>query len=399
MTERLRQACILVGGKGTRLGEVTRSIPKPLLDIGDGLTFLDFLIEQVTRQGFDDVILLAGYLGDQVKTRYSHAKFGAAQLRVLVEPEALGTAGALAFARRIIAPKVLLMNGDSFFDINLRALVKDASATNSEAVLALRRVSDASRYGVVELDGNRVTQFREKNRQLSGPVLVNAGIYVLTATIIDRIRSLPSSIETQIFPALATENKLSGVIRNGYFLDIGLPETLEQGRRELLALRRRPAVFLDRDVVVEVGHGYGHLPEPVIWVSGAKEGIRRLNDLGYCVVIVTNQVGIDQGCDGENTAHALHAWMQDQLAACGAFADAFCCRSYYSDMRNKKSRSDHLEHKPAPCLPAMIGLDIDKVHSFLISGKSSDLEVARNAAIQSFRFTSGNLASFIERCL
>jgi NDP-sugar pyrophosphorylase family protein len=236
MLEPIRQACILVGGMGTRLGDMTRSVPKPLLEIAPGVSFLDIVIEQVARQGFTDVVLLAGYLGHLVRER------------VLVEPEPRGTGGALAYARAVIAPRFLLLNGDSFFNINIRALA--AQAAGIEALVALRRVSNASRYGTVDLEGNRIVHFREKASDVTGSALINTGVYVVDASVLDRIRTLPCSIERDVFPVLAQEGRLAGDIREGYFLDIGLPETLERGRRELLALRCRPAAFLDRDGVL-----------------------------------------------------------------------------------------------------------------------------------------------------
>ena len=83
----IRQACILVGGKGTRLGSLTRATPKPLLEIGQGVAFLDIVIEQVVRQGFNDVVLLAGHLGHLVQERYDGRPLGDARIRVVVEPE------------------------------------------------------------------------------------------------------------------------------------------------------------------------------------------------------------------------------------------------------------------------------------------------------------------------
>lgn len=90
------------------------------------------------------------------------------------------------------------------------------------------------------LEGDRIVSFVEK-KQMPGPALINGGISVLRASIIDRIRALPCSMETAIFPALAAEHRLYGRECEGYFIDIGLPETLEQGRRELPALARRAA--------------------------------------------------------------------------------------------------------------------------------------------------------------
>jgi D-glycero-D-manno-heptose 1,7-bisphosphate phosphatase len=234
----IRQACILVGGKGTRLGDLTRTTPKPLMQIGDNRVFLDFVIEQLARQGFDDIVLLAGYLGDAVRARYAGHAFGTARIRVIVEDEPLGTAGAIAAARDSIAPHFLMLNGDSFFDIDLRALC--AAGEDRDALIALYRVADASRYGSVVLDGDRVVRFVEKTPN-AGPALINAGVYVLRAGITERIRALPCSMEGDVFPALAAERRLYGRECEGYFIDIGLPESLEKARRELIALPHRPA--------------------------------------------------------------------------------------------------------------------------------------------------------------
>ena len=122
----VRQACILVGGKGTRLGAVTQAVPKPLVEIRGDTVFLDIVIDQLARQGFDDIVLLAGYLGELVQARYDGRLFGTARLRVVVEPEPRGTAGALITARAIVAPRFAMLNGDSFFDIGLPALCADA---------------------------------------------------------------------------------------------------------------------------------------------------------------------------------------------------------------------------------------------------------------------------------
>jgi D-glycero-D-manno-heptose 1,7-bisphosphate phosphatase len=234
----IRQACILVGGKGTRLGDLTRTTPKPLMAISDNRVFLDFVIEQIARQGFDDIVLLAGYLGDAVRARYEGRTFGAARIRVIVEDQPLGTAGAIAAARDSIAPQFLMLNGDSFFDIDLRALC--AAGKDRDALIALHRVADASRYGSVMLDGDRVVRFVEK-RPNAGPALINGGVYVLRAGIIEHIRALPCSMEADVFPVLGLERRLHGRECEGYFIDIGLPETLEKARRELIALAHRPA--------------------------------------------------------------------------------------------------------------------------------------------------------------
>jgi D-glycero-D-manno-heptose 1,7-bisphosphate phosphatase len=362
-----------------------------LLEIAPGVSFLDIVIEQIARQGFTDVILLARYLGHLVRERYEARKFGAAQVRVLVEPEPRGTGGAVAYARDVIAPRFLLLNGDSFFDINIRALAAEAPDA-----IALRRVSDSSRYGTVELEGNRIVRFREKASDVTGAALINAGIYVLDARVLERIRILPCSIERDVFPALAQEGRLAGYVREGFFLDIGLQETLERGRRELLTLSRRPAAFLDRDGVLNVDRHYVHRPDQVEWIPGAIACVRRLNDLGYRVVVVTNQAGVAHGYYGEDSVHALHTWMNDQLAAHGAFVDAFYHSPYHPEARVEKFRRTHVDRKPGPgmILRALSDLNIDKNRSFLIGDKESDIAAAHSAGIPGFLFTGGNLDEF-----
>jgi D,D-heptose 1,7-bisphosphate phosphatase len=396
----IRQACILVGGKGTRLGDLTRTIPKPLVDIGEGKTFLDVVIEEVARQGFHDIVLLAGYLGHIVRERYDGRDIGAARVRVIVEPKPLGTGGALVAAREIVAPYFLLLNGDTFFDINLRALCLGYAAPDREALIALHRVSDTSRYGSVVLDGERVEQFVEK-KHAAGPGLINGGAYVLAASIVNRIHALPCSIETDIFPTLAAERRLRGRICEGYFIDIGLPETLQQARHELIARTHRPAAFLDRDGVINVDSGYVHRPDLVEWIPGAPEAIRRLNELGYRVVVVTNQAGVAHGYYREEDIHSLHAWMQDQLAAKGAFIDAFYYSPYHPEGRIEKYRQAHFDRKPEPgmILRAIADLHIDREGSFLIGDKETDIEAARRAGIRGLLFTCGNLAEFLDNSL
>lgn len=231
----IRQACVLVGGKGSRLGPLTHDIPKPLLEIGGGKVFLDLVIAQLARSGFTDIVLLAGYLGDKVRARYDGFRVGGASIRVVVEREPRGTAGALLDAREVLAPRFLMLNGDSFFDIDLAAFAAAASEGPGAATIALRYVEDTARYGSVTLDGERITRFVEKSKA-AGPGPINAGLYVVPASIVETITSLPCSIEADIFPRLAHDGRLFGKICTGYFIDIGLPETLSQARLELAAM-------------------------------------------------------------------------------------------------------------------------------------------------------------------
>jgi mannose-6-phosphate isomerase len=164
---------------------------------------------------------------------------------------------------------------------------------------------------------------------------------------------------------------------------------------------RRPAVFLDRDGVLNLDHGYVHRPDQIHWTPGAISAVRRLNDLGYRVVVVTNQAGVAHGHYEEEAVHALHAWMRDELAKHGASIDAFYHCPYHPEAKVERFRSSHIDRKPGPgmILRAFTDLKIDKDRSFLIGDKQTDIAAAQAAGIPGFLFSAGNLADFIEECL
>jgi NDP-sugar pyrophosphorylase family protein len=278
----IRQAVILAGGKGTRLGAITETIPKPMLPIAGDRLFLDYLLEMIERHGYHDILLLGGYLGEVLETAYDGRRIGDAIVRVLREPAPLGTAGALTIARESLDPRFLMMNGDAFFDINLRALEQASQQDGAMATLALRSVADAGRYGRVIEEHGSVVAFLEKDLSRPGPGVINGGIYVLKREILDLIHDLPCSLEQDIFPALVERGQIQGREFDGYFLDIGLPETLERGHLELPGVRVRPAAFLDRNALI---HSTGQNPDAFQWARGAVEVIRKLNDHGYYVFV------------------------------------------------------------------------------------------------------------------
>src|SRR5205809_1140606 len=175
----IRQAVILCGGLGSRLGALTAETPKPLLRV-DGTPFLDVLLFELGRHGVKRVLLLAGFAAprilDYAASTSLKARFDL-EIDVSVEPQRAGTGGALWHARERLDDQFLLLNGDSWFDINLLDFAcradSDPSATGA---IAVRSLLDASRYGVVEIDGARVTGFRERP-QHAGEGLARAGVY------------------------------------------------------------------------------------------------------------------------------------------------------------------------------------------------------------------------------
>ena len=390
----LRQAVVLVGGRGTRLGELTADTPKPMLPIGDR-PFLELLIDEISRHGIDELLLLCGYLGEGLVDRFDGTTKHGCRIKCQMEDAPAGTAGALRNAYDALAPEFLLLNGDSFFDINLLDLPSAARDGRRLGAVALRPLTDTGRFGRVTLDDELIGSFAEKSG--FGPGLINGGVYFLRREAIERVTSLPCSLERELFPILATEGTLSGRVYDGYFIDIGIPEELARARRQLPG-RRRPALFLDRDGVLNVDSGYLHRAEDLCWVPGAIETVKRFNDLGWFVVVVTNQAAIARGYCDEIAVRTLHAFMQRELQANGAHVDAFFYCPHHPDGIVAEFAIPCTCRKPAPgmLLEAARQWPIDLEASILIGDKDSDVVAARRAGVRGVLFEGGSLADFAD---
>jgi D-glycero-D-manno-heptose 1,7-bisphosphate phosphatase len=188
------------------------------------------VIANLEAQGVEEVILTVGYRAEAFEAWRSRAPIGV-DLRVFVEEEPLGTGGALPLLGDWLDPAFLVLNGDTLFDAPLQALAALRAEASAACALALRAVTDVARYGEVRLDGSVVRAFAEKGR--TGPGLINGGVYVFAREVVERIPS-PGSIERDLLPALAAEGSLVGLPSDGFFIDIGVPETFEDAQTSVV---------------------------------------------------------------------------------------------------------------------------------------------------------------------
>ena len=218
----IRQCAILAGGAGTRLGDLTRDTPKPMLPVA-GRPFLEHLIAKAAGHGFETILLLAGHHAPVIEAWLATSNLAGrlgVEIALSVEPAPLGTGGALVHARERLDETFLLVNGDTWFDFDWRAL---ADADGFPATLALREIPDAERYETVELEGERIVRFAPRSgAQTLG--LINGGVYRLTRDIIPSVGG-PLSLETAVLPDLCRAGRLGGRVFDGAFIDIGVPES------------------------------------------------------------------------------------------------------------------------------------------------------------------------------
>ena len=161
----------------------------------------------------------------------------------------------------------------------------------------------------------------------------------------------------------------------------------------------RPALFLDRDGVLNEDRGYVHRWEDFTWIPGARETVAAFNRADWLVIVVTNQSGVGRGYYAEDDVHALHKRMQDELARIGGRIDAFYHAPQHPEAPVEAYRHpDPPLRKPNPgmLLQAMADWPIDREASLMIGDKPSDLEAALRAGVKGVLFEGGNLYEFLQ---
>lgn len=222
-------SAILAGGFGTRLRSVVADRPKVLAPIRNR-PYLTYLLDQLAGAGIRQVVLLTGFLADAVETTLGDSYAGM-KLIYSPEPLPLGTAGALRLALPLLSSQaVLLLNGDSYCDVNLPDLWDFHCRQAADASMVLSQVTNTARFGKVHINHDRVDRFGEK-QESSGAGWINAGIYVINRPLIEEIpESRPVSLEREMFPAWVGRNCLYGFRCQGRFLDIGTPQSYVQAQ-------------------------------------------------------------------------------------------------------------------------------------------------------------------------
>ncbi len=227
-----REAIILAGGLGTRLQSVLPDIPKCMAPIGDN-PFLSYSIALLQKMGIERFIFSLGYRYEMIQ-EFVTSHYPQLPVAYAIEKQALGTGGAIRKACSLASGKtVLVVNGDTYFDIGLPAMEAFHHLCGSQCTLALKPMRNFDRYGVVELgEDYSIKGFKEKHFYESG--LINGGVYLLHAARFLE-ENLPDkfSFEKDYLEKFYPVRPFYGVVQDAYFIDIGIPEDFALAQVEL----------------------------------------------------------------------------------------------------------------------------------------------------------------------
>ena len=224
----MTSAIILAGGLGSRLQTVVRDVPKPMAPI-NGRPFLEYLLDYWIGQGVNHFILSVGYKHKIIERHFTN-HYKQAEIEYAVEEKPLGTGGGLLCALKYLRGPgtFLIMNGDTFFEVDLASILHYHQGKQAEVTIALREVEANNRYANVEIDKDgKITAFDNRART-SQRALINGGVYLAKACAFSHMGSESDesvSIEDHLYPLmLAAGSSMHGFSSCGKFIDIGLPE-------------------------------------------------------------------------------------------------------------------------------------------------------------------------------
>ena len=375
------EVIILAGGLGKRLRSVVSDVPKCMAPVG-GKPFLGYVLEWLQRFPVSRVILSVGYLREPLMA-WVNARKWPFEVDYAIENQPLGTGGGIRLAlSRCRGNHVIVLNGDTFFNVDLSAMPFDAPIT-----VALKPMRNFDRYGTVNFDGEMITAFREKEPCEEG--LVNGGVYALDPSQLD-LSLMPSrfSFEKEVLEPLCEYDQVAGWVQDNYFIDIGVPDDYVRSQQELPELQAilkasdallsmdADTLLLDRDGVINrwLPGEYVSRWEQFAFLPGVRECLRRWSRKFRTIAIVSNQRGVGKGVMTEDQLKQVHGRMLSEIRAAGGRIDGiYVCTSLSEDDPRRK---------PNPGMYQELLRDFPHVRKAVMAGDSHyDRDFARQCGI------------------
>ncbi len=385
------KALILAGGKGTRLGDVTQEIPKPMIPIGDK-PLLHHQVDLLVKYGFREIVILVNYLRDPIIKYFGNGSRFGATIQYFEEPSPLGTVGGIKEIENQLTDDFLVLYGDVMICMDLNRLVSFHTAKKSECTLVLHPNDHPHDSDLVEMDDNsRIVAFHAKPHT-SGVWyhnMVNAGVYILSQAVLGMLeKGKKADFGRDVFPAIYKNIRMYGYHTTEYLKDMGTHDRLKKVQSDLIAGKvsrsnyenKQSAVFLDRDGVLNVERSFISKPEDLELYDFTAASIKKLNQAGLLTVVVTNQSAVARNLCTEEEVKSIHKKMETELGEQGAWLDAIHYCPHHPDKgfpeENPRYKIDCDCRKPKTGMfrKAIDKFNIDPLSSYMIGDSERDIK-------------------------
>ncbi len=373
--KKIEQAVILAGGYGTRLKPFTDTNPKPMYPFNEK-PFLEYLIKQIKGFGINDIVLLLGYLPEKIIDYFGDGKEWGVNITYSITPVEYETGLRLrgALAEGVLASEFLFMYCDNYCPINYNRLLREFF--RNDAMIQLTAYANKDGYTksnlVIEEDG-RILVY-DKKRITPGLAGVDIGYAIVKRQAVEMMIDENENFEKVVYPQLVKEGKLYATTTEHRYYSVGSWERIEL-TKEFFSGKKY--IFLDRDGTINVRPAqacYIEKPEDFVWLPGAREAVKRLNDNGYSIILISNQPGIARNRLTIEDLDAIHNKMRAELAEIGASIDHI----YYCP-HNWDEGCDCRKPKPGMLYQAQKDLSIDITKCWMVGDDERDMHAGGDA--------------------
>ena len=391
---------IIAGGQGTRIASVNSEIPKAMIPIC-GKPIIEYEVELAKRYGYTDFLFIIGHLGYQIEDYFGDGSRWGVQIDYFRETKPLGTAGALGLLRDRLTEDFFVFYGDTVMDVDMHRMMGFHRSKQADATLFLHPNDHPYDSDLVELDQDgRVCSFFNKPHP-DGFVahnMVNAALFIFSPDVLDHIEpGVKCHIEKHVLPrCLESGKSVYGYVSAEYIKDMGTPdryysvcEDVESGKvARLNSCHKRPAIFLDRDGVINREVNLLNREEEMELIPGAAEAIRHINKSDYLAVVVTNQPVIARNLCSFEELDRIHMRMETLLGQEHAYINALYYCPHHPDSGYPEERKEFKIkcncRKPAPGMlfKAAEDWNIDLANSYMIGDSIRDVQAGTNAGVK-----------------
>lgn len=388
----------MAGGKGTRIASVNTTVPKPMIEICEK-PILQYQIECLKKQGYIDIILVIGHMGDMIEKFFGDGSRFGVSISYIREKEPLGTAGALYYCKEIIQEDFLLINGDIIFDVDLDKFYQ--AHLNNKAAATIFTHPNNHPYDssvILTTDENRVCQWLTKEEERTWySNRVNAGLHLLSPEVLESIDSpQKKDLDRDLLKPLIQRKKLYAYDSPEYIKDMGTPERYFEVTKDIKSgivskknlINKQKAIFLDRDGTINQYVGFLTDLNQVKLIKGVADAIKWINQSGYLCIIVTNQPVVARGEVSIEELQTIHNKIETLLGEAGAYVDdIFYCphhpdKGFVGERTEYKIVCDCRKPQPGMLFRAAAKYNIDLSQSWMVGDSKIDIEAGKRAGCQ-----------------